>query len=312
MRHMLGSLVRPMAHSLAHRLTALAGALAGSVLGLCIGAVQPASAETVLDRVSRTNRINLVVMDGDLPYSTKQGNGYAGLAVEFATEIQKELSDYTGKPVQLVSQPVASLEQGFAGIASGVVDLACGVGFSWGRSMFVDYSLPFALSGTRLITPAGNDGTPASLQGKTVGVVKNSLSAEAIAKTVPGATLQAFDNTAEALSALKAGQIQFLAGDSLWLLANLASVDPNGTVAPVVPYNRAAVGCIVPENNSGLLNLSNLAIAKLMQAYISDDPKAQSRINQWVGPGSSVNLSQDAIKTYFANVLLTSALLQLS
>ena len=229
---MLGSLVRPMAHSLAHRLTALAGALAGSVLGLCIGAAQPASAETVLDRVSRTNRINLVVMDGDLPYSTKQGNGYAGLAVEFATEIQKELSDYTGKPVQLVSQPVDSLEQGFAGIASGVVDLACGVGFSWGRSMFVDYSLPFALSGTRLITPAGNDGTPASLQGKTVGVVKNSLSAE--------------------------------------------------------------------------------AIAKLMQAYINDDPKAQSRINQWVGPGSSVNLSQDAIKTYFANVLLTSALLQLS
>ncbi|MEN9388858.1 MAG: hypothetical protein RLZZ255_1834, partial [Cyanobacteriota bacterium] len=25
--------------------------------------------------------------------------------------------------------------------------------------------------------------------------------------------------------------------------------------------NRSAVGCVVPENNSGLLNLSNLAIA---------------------------------------------------
>ena len=306
-----------MAHLLARRLSALMGAIAGSALGLSLGAVSPAVADTtatntVLDRISQTKRLNLVVMDGDLPYVAKQGNAYAGLAIEFATEIQKELSDYTGKPVQLVSQPVSSIEQGFAGIASGVVDLACGVGFSWGRSMFVDYSLPFALSGTRLITPAGNDGTPASLQGKTVGVVSNSLSAEAIAKTVTGATLKPFDNTAEALSALKSGQIQFLAGDSLWLLANLPAVDPKGTVAPVVPYNRAAVGCIVPENNSALLNLSNLAIAKLMQAYINDDPKAQSRINQWVGPGSSVNLSQDAIKTYFANVLLTSAVLQLS
>ena len=48
-----------------------------------------------------------------------------------------------------------------------------------------------------------------------------------------------------------------------------------------------------------------------MQAYINDDPNAQSRINQWVGPGSAVNLSQDAIKTYFTNVLLTAAVLSL-
>ena len=68
---------------------------------------------------------------------------------------------------------------------------------------------------------------------------------------------------------------------------------------------------MVPENSSGLLNLSNLAIAKLMQAYINDDPNAQSRINQWVGPGTDVNLSQDVIKAYFTNVLLTAALLAL-
>jgi polar amino acid transport system substrate-binding protein len=89
-------------------------------------------------------------------------------------------------------------------------------------------------------------------------------------------------------------------------------VDPSGNVAPSVPYNRSAVGCVVPENNSGLLNLSNLAIAKLLQAYINDDPSALQRINQWVGPGSSVNLSQDVIKAYFTNVLLTAALLNLS
>jgi hypothetical protein len=31
-----------------------------------------------------------------------------------------------------------------------------------------------------------------------------------------------------------------------------------------------------------------------------------------VGPGSTVNLSQDVIKAYFTNVLLTAALLNLS
>lgn len=293
---------------MALRLTALAGAL----FGISLGALQPALADTsVLDRVSRSGRLNTLVMDSDLPYTTQQGNGYVGLGMEFAKEIQKELSDYAGKPVQLVPQPVDSVEQGIAAIASGNVDLACGVGFSWGRSMFVDYSLPFALSGTRLITPAGNDGTPAALTGQTVGAVNNTLAAQTIQKSVPGAKLQTFDTPAAALAALKGGQIQFLAGDSLWLLANRAAADPAGSINPLVPYSRAAVSCIVPENNSGLLNLSNLAIARLMQAYINDDPNAQSRINQWVGPGSAVNLSQDAIKAYFTNVLLTAAVLAL-
>jgi polar amino acid transport system substrate-binding protein len=293
---------------MALRLTALAGAL----VGISLGALQPALADTsVLDRVSRSGRLNTLVMDSDLPYTSQQGNGYVGLGMEFAKEIQKELSDYAGKPVQLVPQPIDSVEQGIAAIASGNVDLACGVGFSWGRSMFVDYSLPFALSGTRLITPPGNDGTPAALTGKTVGAVTNTLAAQTIEKSVPGAKLQTFDTPAAALAALKGGQIQFLAGDTLWLLANRASADPAGSINPTVPYSRAAVSCIVPENNSGLLNLSNLAIARLMQAYINDDPNAQSRINQWVGPGSAVNLSQDAIKAYFTNVLLTAAVLSL-
>jgi len=211
----------------------------------------------------------------------------------------------------MTPQPINAVEEGIAAIASGQVDLACGVAFSWGRSMFVDYTVPFALSGTRLLTPAGNDGTPAALSGKTIGVVQNTVAAKAMEKSVPGAKLQSFESPTAALSALKEGKINFLAGDSLWLLANQGAVDPAGKVAPTVPYNRSAVGCIVPENNSALLNLSNLAIARLMQAYINDDPKALTRINQWVGPGSKVNLSQNVIKTYFANVLLTTAILAL-
>jgi polar amino acid transport system substrate-binding protein len=292
---------------MALRLTALSGAL----FSLVMGVVQPAMAETVLERISRTGRVNTIVMDGDLPYATKQGNGYVGLGMEFATEIQKELSDYTGKPIQLVAQPVDSVNQGIAAVASGAVDLSCGASFSWGRAMFVDYTLPFALSGTRLITPVGNNGTPAALTGQTIGVVKNSVAAHAMEKSVSGAELVLFENAKAALSALKQGEIQFLAGDSLWLLANRNAVDPAGNVTPSVPYNRSAVGCIVPENNSGLMNLSNLAIARLMQAYINDDPKALNRINQWVGPGSDVNLSQADIKTYFTNVLLSVALLGL-
>ena len=114
---------------MALRLTALTGAL----ISLTLGVLQPAHAETVLDRISRTGRVNTIVLNGNLPYSTQQGNGYVGLGLEFAKEIQKELSDYAGKPVELVAQPVNSIDQGIAAIASGAVDVSCGDGCNWGR-----------------------------------------------------------------------------------------------------------------------------------------------------------------------------------
>lgn len=294
---------------MAFRLTSLCRALAA--LALASLPLAPARAETALDRISRTGEVQTVVMDGDLPFTTRQADGYAGLAMEFNAEIQKELSEYIGRPVALKPQPVTSVEQGLASVNSGKADLACGVSFSWGRSMFVDYSLPFALSGVRLLTPAGHAGTPAALKGQRIGVVKDSVASQTLAQAVPGAQLVPFANPNAALAALKAGQIRFLAGDTLWLMANRAGVDPTANLAPAVPYNRTGVACILPEHNSGLLNLTNLAIARLMQAYIDDRPDAQQRINRWVGPGSSVNLSPSAIKAYFTNVLLTAAQIDL-
>ena len=42
-------------------------ALTGALLSLTLGLLQPAQAETVLERVSRTGRVNTVVLNGDLP-----------------------------------------------------------------------------------------------------------------------------------------------------------------------------------------------------------------------------------------------------
>jgi polar amino acid transport system substrate-binding protein len=283
-------------------------ALLGALLSLSLGHPQAALAESVVDRVGRTGQLKVLVVNDDLPYVTAQGNGYVGLAMEFVAEIQNELSQALNKPVQLAPQPIQSVDQGLASIASGTADIACGVAYGWGTAMVVDYSLPFALSGVRLLTPPGNDGTPAALAGQSIGVVKNSLAAAALTAEVPKARLVPFDNPQAALTALNSGKIKFLAGDSLWLKANRNSASGSNNLVPAVPYSRASVACIVPENNSGILNLSNLAIARLMQAYINNDPKALSRINRWVGPGSQINLSQEAIQGYFTNVLLSAAL----
>ena len=287
-------------------------ALAGVLLSLSLGLPHPAKAESVVNRVTRTGQLKVLVMNDDLPYSTAQGNGYAGLAMEFAQQIQQELGQALGKPVQLKPIPAKSVEQGLDSIVLGKADIACGVSFSWGASSVVDYSLPFALTGVRLLTPPGNDGTPAALAGQRIGVVKNSLAATTLAAAAPKATLVPLENPQAALGALASGQVKFLAGDSLWLMANRNTAAASPNLVPPVPYNRSAVACIVAENNSAFLNVSNLAIARFLQAYINGDPKAVNRINRWIGPGSSLNLSQDVIKAYFTNVLLTAALVSQS
>lgn len=283
-------------------------ALLGALLSLSLGASQAAQAETVLQRVARTGQLKVVVIDDDLPYISAQGNGYVGLAMEIVADVQRELGQALNKPVRLVPQPIQSVEQGLADIASGRADIACGVSYSWGPAMVVDYTLPFALTGVRLLAPTDNDGTPAALAGQSIGVVKDSLGASTLAAAVPEARPVPFENPHAALEALSSGRIKFLAGDSLWLMANRKATAASTHLVPTVPYNRSAVACIVPENNSEILNVSNLAIARLMQAYINNEPKALNRINRWIGPGSSVNLNQDIIKGYFTNVLLSTAL----
>jgi polar amino acid transport system substrate-binding protein len=287
-------------------------ALAGTLLSLSLGLPHAAQAESVVQRVTRTGQLKVLVMNDDLPYTTAQGNGYTGLAMEFVAEVQKALSQALGKPVQVKPVPIQSVNQGLSSITTGTADIACGVTYTWGASMVVDYTLPFGLSGIRLLTPPGNDGTPTALVGQRIGVVKNSLAEATLAAAVPKASLVPLDNPQAALNALGSGQVKFLAGDSLWLMANRSRAGASTNLAPAVPYNRSAVACIVPENNSGILNISNLAIARLMQAYINDDPQALSRINQWIGPGSTLNLNQGAIKSYFTNVLLSVALVDRS
>lgn len=283
-------------------------ALVGALLSLSLGLPHAAQAESVVQRVGRTGQLRVLVMNDDLPYTTAQGNGYAGLAMEFVAEVQKELSRALKKPVGLKPIAIQSVEKGLGSIVAGTADIACGVNYSWGTATVVDYTLPFALTGVRLLTPPGNEGTPSALAGQRIGVVKNSLAAFTLAAEVPKAILVPLENPQAALTALGSGQVQFLAGDSLWLMANRSSAGLSTNLVPTVPYKRSGVACIVAENNSGILNVSNLAIARLMEAYINSEPQALSRINRWIGPGSTLNLNQDAIKGYFTNVLLSVAL----
>ena len=109
------------------------------------------------------------------------------------------------------------------------------------------------------------------------------------------------------MAALKGGEISLLGGDSLWLKAHRASTAPDAVLVPDRAYARSGVGCVVGDSTPHLLNVSNLAIGRLLSAYVANDPAVRTEVNRWIGSGSAVDLKDDQISTFYGMVLSTTA-----
>ena len=266
-----------------------------------------ARAEGVVDRVARTGELVLVGIPEASPLLNLNAKGEPqGYGVAVARRISAELSTAVGRPVSLRFQAVKDPATLGENIATGKADLACGVAFTWERDSQLDFSMPIGLSGLRLLAPVGRfDGAPAGLKGHRIGVVADSLAAGELLGMQPAAIAVPFPTIGAAVAALKAGSVEGVIGDSLLLVSQARSQGAAGlTLTPQVPFERFAVACLLPENDSAFRNLVNLAIARLLQGYLEGQPEAVAAIDPWIGPGSAINLPADRIRAYFETVLL--------
>ena len=257
-----------------------------------------------------SGKLRAVVIGDALPMVKKEGDNYDGLSIVVLEAIRDQINVSPKKKDKEVSiEPVAagSAREGLDMIRSGAADIACGVAFTWERQRSLTYTLPFSVGGVRLLAPDGIDGTPDSLSGKTVGVVKDSMAATVLAESVDDAKFQFFDTPDQALAALKDGNVEILGGDSLWLRANQAETAPEAALVPDRPYARSGVGCVVADTTPHLLNISNLGIGRLLSGYINDDDGVRSAINTWIGTDSTVGLKDEQINRFFTIVLSTAA-----
>ena len=264
------------------------------------------SAKSVYD----TGKLRAVVIGDSLPMVKKDGDNYDGLSFVVLEAIRDQINVSPKKKDKEVSiEPIAadSALDGLDMIRSGTADIACGVAFTWQRQRTLTYTMPFSVGGVRLLAPADIDGTPKSLNGKTVGVVKDSIAANVLAESVDDAKFQFFDTPNEALAAVKDGTVEILGGDSLWLRANKTATAPGSSLVPNRPYARSGVGCVVADTTPHLLNISNLGIGRLLSGYINDDDGVRSAINTWIGTGSTVGLKDEQINRFFTIVLSTAA-----
>ena len=249
--------------------------------------------------------LKAVVINDALPYSTKNGDAWSGLAVDVLKAIQKEQTGDSAS-TELSYQEVSSVSEAKDALSSGEANIVCGVGFSWKRSRQINYTLPFAVGGMRLLTTADVDGTPESMEGEEIGVITGTIPASLVDSELPDAKVKGFASPDAALAALKSGEINTIAGGALWSKANVAGI-PGSRVVPDRPYGRAGVGCAVTHGNDDLLATGNLAIGQLLQSYVDGDEESTRIINASIGPNSPVGLEADKIAAYYNSVLGTVA-----
>lgn len=291
-------------------LVSFAGLLLSLPAGLIVGlsATQPARADGLVGRVARSGELVMGAPSDLPPLIFRDATGaWTGYAVDVGRSIAAELSTATGRPVQLRVQPVTDPRALLTGVADGSLKLVCGVPFTWEADGLVDYSLPIAVSGLRLLAPAGRlDGSPASLRGRRIGVVKNSLAATELGGIQPAARAVEFTTLQEAVGALKAGRIEGVIGDSTLLVGMARSQGATGlALTPEEPYETYAIACMLPENDSAFRNLVNLAIARRLQAYVDGDPAMLAAVHRWVGPGGIREVPPDQMRSVFEMILTT-------
>lgn len=291
------------------RFRPLAALLAAASVAL---APLAARAESVIEQAARTGELTMAGPVNVPPYASLDSNNVLqGYAIDLAKLIANEVSTYLGRPVKINFQRQDDPVAVFQGVSQGSIDFTCGMAFTWQREMLVDYTLPIGLSGIRLLTNTGIDGSPAALNGLRIAVVNNSLGQTLLPQLNAKATPVVFPNLKAATDAFFAGKVKGVLGDSV-LLANLVPPAKTAGVAlvPSQGYVRYGVSCIVPENNSTFRNLVNLAIARLQQAYLNGDAQATATVNRWFGPGSAMALPPELIKAFFESVLISHEQIQ--
>ncbi len=289
-----------------------------AVVGLLIALSLPQTArsETVVDKVSRTGVLTFGTRVDIIPYSyVNDKEKLVGYSVDVLELIRQELQNDVGRSVTVDFKVINNPDELIQKVSKGDIDIACSTQFTWQREQYVDFSIPYSLSGVRLLIKNGSTltGTPESLVGKKVGIMPNTMGEVVMKRLQPKAVLVPLKEAEDGFAKLQDGTLDAIAGDSIVLAGTTLKSKPETyALVPVRPYARYGVACMVPQNNSVFLNAVNRAIAKLMQGYIIGDKKSVEMVNQWLGPNGLVEVPEDLIRTYFETIILSHEQIRLS
>ena len=278
-----------------------------SLLLLMLGS-KPVVAETVLESIARTGKLVVGTSFDRVPYAYfNQQEELDGYSIDIVKLIQKQLEQELGKTIEVDFVETNNITEALPKLTSGEIDIACNTIFTWERDRYVDFTIRYSLSGIRLLVPVGK--TSDSFADKKIGVPPATFVQDAMKLAYPQAILVPMATLTEGVEALKAGQVDALAGDSVILDGVRQQIAPDDyKIFPQLsekPYARYGVACMVRENNSGFLNIANYAIAKMMEGYLVGDRESLDIVNKWFGLEGVIKIiDPNLIKDFYENTII--------
>lgn len=275
---------------------------------LMLAGAKTAIAETVMEKVARTGTLTLGANLNDVPLSyVNDKDEVVGFSVDVADRIRAEVARELGKEVILQIVEVQDISDAIPKVQGGNVDLVCGVGFTWERDRFVDFTVSYAASGMQLLVSKQAALTSAAdLVGKKIAVVPNTIAEDTITLVQPKAQLVPVNSLQAGLEAFRDGKVEAVAGDGLQMdgLRQVLGLKETQLV-PDSPQVYNGVSCMVREYNPAFLRLANYALVKLAEGYYFGDPEDVALVNKWIGPEGVVQVKTENIKSFFRYISIT-------
>ena len=219
-----------------------------TVLSSAWGAIAPLSClldaqAAELSDIQERGQLVVAVKDSLRPlgFRDEQGN-LTGLEIEIARRLAEDL---LGDPTAVVFQPVLNSER-IPALLDGEVDVVIAhLGMTDARSRIVNFSYPYYLDGTGLVTRSFDIRAFTDLSGRKIAVLNHSTTIDIVRDRIPGATLIGADSYVEALALLDAGEADAFAGD-LAVLAGWVQEYPAYRMLPT-PLSAEALAIAIPR-----------------------------------------------------------------
>ncbi len=266
---------------------------------ILLGTSSIASAESVMDRIEKTGKVNMGHREGAVPFGFMNEKGeWIGFDMDLGTELHKALEAKLGKKIEYVKTPMNPKNR-IPLVANGTIDVGIGsTTITLEREEAVDFSLPYFLTGTKLLVPKGSPIREyKDLSGRKVGVGSGSTAnIKGLQKAVeskmidPPCEMILFEDHTKGFLGLQQGKVDAYFTDES-MLAGMRAKSPKpddweivGAFLTYEPY-----GFILPKDDSKWRDFVNATIIALFKSG-----EFEKIYNKWFGPGGTLELPMTA------------------
>lgn len=267
------------------------------VLSLVLAA--PSHAENILDKIEKTGKVAMAFREGSVPFGYMNEKGeWVGFGLDLGYEIVHALSAKFNKEITLEKIPMTPQTR-IPLVANGTVDIGIGsTTITLAREEAVDFSLPYFLTGTRLVVPKGSSIRDfPDLAGKRVGMGSGSTAnIKGIDRAIesglikPACEKVLFEEHNKGFLALQQGKIHAYFTDASMLAGMVAKAQKPDDWEIVGRYlTYEPYGMILPENQGEWRDFVNAALIGMIKSG-----RFEEIYNKWFGPNGEVPLPMSA------------------